>query len=238
MKKILLLLLFIPIGLFAQNPNTSEEELLNIEYAPTKLKPENFKEKYLHYDFSNLILPKTDFLGYIGSKYRRIKIKYKTVKKNSVEKDKYDIIGYSIVGSNKCDFKGYIRIEKIKELNTLKYGADDMYKDSSMKAQGILIGRYLFEENKSQNHVGVFKGIYLLYWYIDRKGKLRFDDIENYSDSYSNNEYTGTWTEYGKSESKICNWGEYRIPNSKDLDIGAGEFSPDPKYKEYGWEDY
>lgn len=237
MKKILLLLL-IPIGLFAQNPNPTEDELLNVELAPTRLNPENLKDKYSKYDFSSLIMPKTKFLGYIGSKYRRIHVEYKSVKKNPNKSDEYITEGYTIVGSNKCDFKGNIKIEKIKELKSLKYGVDDIYKDSLMQAQGILIARYYLEENRNQNHVGVFKGIYTLYWYVDRFGKLRYDDIENFSDSYMNNQYTGTWTEYGKATSKICNWGEYRIPNSRALDGGAGEFHPKAEYIEFGWEDY
>jgi len=237
MKRILLLLI-IPIGLFAQSPNPPEEKLLNIEFASTRLKPENLKDKYVNYDFSSLIFPKTKFLGYIGSQYRRIHIEYQSVKKNPIKSDEYKIEGYTIVGANKCDFKGYIRIEKIKELISFKYGVDDIYKDSLMQAQGVLLGRYYFEENENQNYVGVFKGIYKLYWYVDKSGSLRFDNIENYSDSYLNNQYTGTWTEYGKSKSKICNWGEYRIPNSRELDGGAGEFYPKSKYIEFGWQDY
>jgi hypothetical protein len=44
--------------------------------------------------------------------------------------------------------------------------------------------------------------------------------------------------EYGNPKLKICNWGEFRIPFSGDLDIGAGEFSPNPKYFSKGWADY
>jgi hypothetical protein len=34
-----------------------------------------------------------------------------------------------------------------------------------------------------------------------------------------------------------CNWGEIRIPFCGDLDGGAGEFIPNPKYVKNGWED-
>jgi hypothetical protein len=36
----------------------------------------------------------------------------------------------------------------------------------------------------------------------------------------------------------MCNWGEFRIPYSDDLDIGVGEFLPNPPYLNYGWENY
>ena len=39
-------------------------------------------------------------------------------------------------------------------------------------------------------------------------------------------------------KSKICNWGDYRIPLCNDLDIGTGEFSPNPKYLKNGWSNY
>lgn len=48
----------------------------------------------------------------------------------------------------------------------------------------------------------------------------------------------GTWTSYANNSSKRCNWGEFRIPYSGDLDIGAGEFSPDTKYLDKGWDTY
>ena len=32
--------------------------------------------------------------------------------------------------------------------------------------------------------------------------------------------------------------GHYRIPNSGDLDVGAGDFSPNTKYLNNGWSDF
>ena len=36
----------------------------------------------------------------------------------------------------------------------------------------------------------------------------------------------------------MCNWGDYRIPDSEGLDIGAGEFSPNPAFFDKGWKTY
>lgn len=47
----------------------------------------------------------------------------------------------------------------------------------------------------------------------------------------------GTWTSYATHQTLRCNWGDYRIPNADDFDIGAGEFSPADKYLPYGWQD-
>ena len=117
-------------------------------------------------------------------------------------------------------------------------GVDEMYKDEGFKAQGLVIGRYNLKENTEQNHVGTFVGLMTMWWYVDKNGVIKYDDLETFSDNYKNNQYIGTWTEYGKSNSKVCNWGEYRIPFSGDLDWGAGEFSVNPKYYEKGWEEF
>ena len=41
----------------------------------------------------------------------------------------------------------------------------------------------------------------------------------------------------GKAEEK-CNWGDFRIPDSKTLDIGTAQFYPDEKFHRYGWKNY
>jgi len=41
---------------------------------------------------------------------------------------------------------------------------------------------------------------------------------------------------YNSTFTQACNWGDYRISNSGDLDIGAGEFSPNNKYLKSGWQ--
>jgi len=55
------------------------------------------------------------------------------------------------------------------------------------------------------------------------------------SDEYRNNQYVGTWIDYETKEEKTCNWGEYRIPFSGDLDYGSAQFAPREKYYNKGW---
>jgi hypothetical protein len=160
---------------------------------------------------------------------------FTTIKKNEPYAMKYEITGYSVVHNNKCDFSGSIVITQIREFKQMHFGADDKYKNAGIQSQGIAYGRYSFKENPDQSHVGIFEGNMALWWYVDKDGEIRFDDIRKNADSFKNNQYCGTWTEYGKSKSKPCNWGEYKIPFSGDLDIGATEFSVNPKYLDQGW---
>jgi hypothetical protein len=231
------MLLMTPVLSFCQEMNNSDNWLKQLENPNRKsdrLKRENSTEKYRIYDFSPFLKPESEFLGFIGSDYRRIMIKFISVRRD-VNPEIYQINGSSLVNNNKCDFTGQITVRQIREFETLHFGVDEKYRDSGIKAQGVLIGDYSLKENKNQAHSGEFSGIMTLWWYIDKDGKLRYDDINSYSDSYRNNQYIGVWKNFTDNEEKTCNWGEYRIPFSGDLDIGAGEFSPNKKYYDKGW---
>lgn len=235
MKKLTLFVLLLPTLLFSQQ---SEQWIKQFDYPINpidKLKPENSISEYIYYDFSELLNPKSEFLGYIGEEYQRIYMTFTSIKKNEIYTRKYNITGYSLVHNNKCDFTGSIVITQIREFEQMHYGVDNIYENAGIKSQGMAFGRYSFEENPDQNHVGVFEGNMALWWYVDKDGEIQIDNIRKHSISYRNNQYCGIWTEYGKSKNKPCNWGEYRIPISRDLDIGVEKFSANPKYKDQGW---
>ena len=103
------------------------------------------------------------------------------------------------------------------------------------RRRGCSIAKYNLEEEASQAGSGVFTGYLLFYWYETNDGKFVYDDIDSHSDSYCNNQYAGTWKSNKTKKSKPCAWGQYRVPNSGDLDVGAGEFSVNPKYAKNGW---
>lgn len=214
------------------------EALENPEWEIDRLKEENFKSKYSKYNFSSLLTPGKDFLGYIAPSFTRLKIKLTSVNKEADKQDQYKITGYSIVKNNKCDFEGIIKIIEIREYKQMHYGCDDEYKNRGIQSQGILLGKYVFKENENQKFSGIFEGIVTLNWYVDNKGNVTYDNIESFSDRYKNNQYVGTWRQYKGENKKVANWGEHRIPFSEDLDIGAGEFGVNPKYYEQGWQDF
>lgn len=241
MKKLfLLLILFFASISVAHGKQTDEwlKQLENPTYESDRLKDENLKSKYLKYDFSTLLTPRYDFFGYIDPNYRRIKIYFTSISKNQHEPDIYNIKGISIVANNKCTFEGEIKVKQIREYKNMHFGCDEEFKDAGFKAQGILFGEYNFKENPKQKYSGVFEGVMTLYWYVDKHEIIHYDDIESFRDGYKNNQYIGTWSMYGGNTKKTCNWGEYRIPFSGDLDIGAGDFGVNPKYYNRGWEEF
>lgn len=119
----------------------------------------------------------------------------------------------------------------------MHWRVDDKYKSKGIKQEGIVVGEYHFAENRSQKFSGRFDGVFCSRWFIDRYGDLKYDDLEwDCSDSYCNNQFVGTWKSYDAEIPKTCNWGDSRIPQSGDLDIGTGEFYPNDKYVANGWQ--
>jgi len=238
MRKLLTIIFFvITLTMSGQQSNEWIRLINNPKYDIDRLRIEDFKADFYKYDFSKLMIPRYDFIGFIGSNYRRIRITFTSITKSSVNIGTYLVKGFSLVGNNKCDFSGEIAIDQIRVYKNMHFGTDDEYKNQGIKKQGVLIGKYEFKENPAKLESGVFAGVMTMYWYLDRHGVICYDDIEfSCSDRYCNNQYVGTWLKYGADKGKVCNWGELRIPFSGDLDNGAAEFSPNPKYLKMGWD--
>jgi len=190
-------------------------------------------DRYLaNFNFSNILLDdRTCYLGYIGDNYQRLYINFTEIHKET--STEYSVKGNTAVKSNLCDFNGTIIIKRLCELQHYYYGVDDEMK-GKIKKQGFTLADILLCENNTQKGSGIFKGILLIKWYVDTNNVLLYDDIANSSDSYCNNQFLGKWTSYRTNVSKKCAWGHYRIPCSGDLDIGAAEFSVNPKYNDWG----
>lgn len=133
-------------------------------------------------------------------------------------------------------FKGTLKVTNIRKYNVTSGGIDNTYKNKGIIGEYSIFGTYLFSQDSVQAHSGIFKGIFQSDFYLTKDGLIHYDDIEIISDGFSNNEFIGTWTSFDKQINKTCNWSDYRIPNSGDLDGGAGDFSPIGKYLPYGWQ--
>jgi hypothetical protein len=190
-------------------------------------------------DYPNSFISKRpDPLGFIGDDYQRIDVRIDEVIKNERDPLTYFVRGSSTVKKNRCSFMGIIKINSadIQDRGDYHKGADYNVDMETVKKRGIVYCTYQFYENKNQKWTGYFSGDLTTKIYINTANEIKYDAIRGFSDSYMNNSFEGTWTSYSTKKSKNCNWGEFRIPNSGDLNIGAGEFSPNPKYLKNGWD--
>jgi hypothetical protein len=164
--------------------------------------------------------------GFIGKNYRRLHIKFLSIIKNPNDSLEYFVYGKSMVSDNVCEFQGVLKIKESFFIKSLEFPNGN---------NGILAGIYSFYENPNSKHSGSFNGRFSTSWYKDENGEIKYNDLWDVAAQYNNNQFAGTWTEYGKGNVLKANWGDSRIPLSGDLDVGTSEFCPAQKYASNGW---
>lgn len=197
------------------------------------------KSRVTKFDFGPLwtrLDDNTSVLGYIGDNYQRLRIVILTARKNPNQPDTYAVTGKSMVKNIVRPFSGTMKITKA--LSSTGSELEDDYKGDQVKEAGVVVGEYHFSEDAKQTNTGSFDGTFVTYWIVDRNGKFQYDEVMMGADAYMNNQFAGTWTSYRTKAKKPASWGDSRIPLSGDLDMGAGEFSPDEKYIPNGWRSY
>ncbi|MDB5158053.1 MAG: hypothetical protein JWR50_2760 [Mucilaginibacter sp.] len=238
MKKLFVLLIILIISRDFASAQKEANDFKYMTLKNTALSVKELKEMFASMDFSKLFTKTNNSYtyGFIGDNYQRIRIKFISIKKDSVSPNTYNIYGKSMVKNNIEEFRGTIKITNIRKYKGTSMGLDNEWKNKGLKGQFVILGDYDFFEDSTKAHSGIFKGTFESDFYLDKTNKYHYDDIEMYADGYVNNEFVGKWVQYKTIVTKRCNWGDYRIPNSGDLDIGAGEFSPADKYLKYGWQ--
>jgi hypothetical protein len=197
---------------------------------------DNF-QKYLQSDFTSLWNSRSQnySLGFIGSDYQRLKIHFKKIIKSPNANQSYFVSGCSFV-KDKCDFEGSLIVNKVISKKGPYRGCDA--EKSVTLEKGLIIGSYNFKEDYKQNNSGVFNGTFFIHFIKMKNGKILYDTLDECSDGFWNTWFVGTWKSNSSGKLKQCTWGDYRIPMSGDLDVGAGEFYPNPKYYDFGWRAY
>lgn len=238
LRPLLVISLLGPISVHAQNdgPQRFLQEIL----AKDEILPTELKDSLIVKDFSAIwtTAPNWAVHGSIGDSHQRLRMKLLSVIKDPTDQTKYRVYGKSKVKDNICEFQGEFTVTNIRQYDDISYGLDETYRDSSIQGRFLLCGMYRLLEDPRQRQAGILSGTFASYFYIDRNGAIRYDNIEDIADGYCNNQFVGTWVSYSSNAPKRCNWGDQRIPMCGDLDVGAGDFSPDEKYALNGWRSY
>ncbi len=205
----------------------------------------NFYDQIKNYDLSTILtadsilaedredskdkFKRAEVLGFIGDNYQRFYIHFISIIKNPTNPYEYLAYGKTMVKETVCSFQGKIII---KESRISKSDDVPTYR------QGRVICEIILYEDKKQSSTGFINGKMTSDFIIDDKGIFRYDALMFVADGFANNQFIGSWTSYKTNVSKKCNWGDYRIPDSKEFDIGTGEFSVSEKYIKNGWVSY
>ncbi|WP_315425235.1 hypothetical protein [Capnocytophaga sputigena] len=196
-------------------------------------------EKYnIHLDMLQVLNGKKDnFLGFIGLNRKRLRITFTTIKKSEENKDLYEVEGFStVMNKSKRTFKGTFTLQSHYRLTAPAFDGDEPLKKG--EAEGFSTFSYTLKEDENLTATGVFKGEMLVLWYKAINKKPVYTELFIQSDGSRNYQFFGTWTSYTTKKTSVASWGEYRIPCSGDFDLGDGDFGPNPKYWQYGWEEF
>jgi len=168
-------------------------------------------------------------LGYIGDQYQRFQIHFLSVIQNFDNPYEYFLYGKTNVQDNICQFQGSLQITEISIIEDEEY---------PQFLRVYLGGNYVLFEDQSCLYSGALRGDFDSYVYLDDRGTIFYDNLEEEEDDYANNQFYGDWENYFADETKSCNWGDHRIPFSAGLDMGPEEFKPSFQYLENGWSEY
>jgi hypothetical protein len=190
-----------------------------------EIKERNISHLFI-YDDSAINEPQP--IGYIGDNFMRFRIKFISIIKNPLDSTEYLIYGKTKVKNNICSFQGKLTID-----DAITYNDENEYPGENTLF-GQVSGQYIFFEDQTHSGTGIFNGTFETYFSLNKNNEIIYGDLTG----SSNNQFKGKWTKYKTLKSIKCNWGDFRIPDSGDLDIGEGDFIPANKYKNNGWESY
>ena len=176
---------------------------------------------------------KSNFLGFIGTNYKRLRITFTSIKKSEENKDVYEVEGFStVMNKNKRTFT----LLSHYRLTEPAFDEDEPLKKG--EAEGFSTFSYTLKEDENLTATGIFEGEMLVLWYKGINKKPAYTELFIQSDGSRNYQFFGTWTSYKTKKTSVASWGEYRIPCSGDFDGGVGDFIPKPQYWQYGWEEF
>ena len=169
-------------------------------------------------------------LGFIGANYQRFYLHYTSVRPDPARPYVYQVSGKTRVKTNVCAFTGTLTVVKA-ELYKAPNSSYPQFRE------GELTCRVELAEDRRQPGSGTISGTLTTYFYLDAKGQPQYNTLEP-SDGFNNNQCVATWTSYATHQRKPCHWGDFKIPESGDLDFSISDVMITAKYVPNGWQTY
>jgi len=175
--------------------------------------------------------------GFCGPSFQRMKVKILIVKQDKKNPVVYHVTLKTKIKDDIKSFKGDITLYDARMFKTPHKSINPAI-GQNIKKEGIVFGKYLFKTDDKSKPAVQLAGEMCSEWYIDAAGVLKYDNIAGENDGFCNDLFQGTWKDEQTHTIQICNWGDYRIPQSRGLDVGKEEFSPSDRCLKYGWQNY
>jgi hypothetical protein len=178
--------------------------------------------------------------GFIGDNYQRLHIHYSLVRKIAGRNDEYEVRGKTRYRGRVTDFAGTAKIVGVGTAwppNPPSPPSVDLVVFPPDDVRGAIEWKVSFRQEPQSRSSATIEGSLTSQFYVDFRKHVRLDDRMGDADGYSNNEFIGVWRSHDGSEPEKCHWGDFRIPDSGDLDGGAGEFYPNDEYVANGWQE-
>lgn len=234
MKRLATILLVLPtlLGVRAEGPVIDREQLLKQDLSMLWTGPLPLIDRE---DTTALEwVERPEPLGYIGKEFRRFSIHIASVTRSATDPLRYALRGKTRTGSNICSFRGELAIDSV--VRRPESGEPDAW--GGIFGGWRLYGHYTLREDPGQPGAGLFEGTHWLDVAADERGNIYYDTLMIIADGYRNNQWQGNWRSDKTGAAKVCNWGDFRIPESRGLDIGAGEFMPAGEFRQNGWRSF
>lgn len=241
MRLINIILIIISFLSLRAQQTCNTDDFLSI-YFLDKIESTEYKKDI---DLSSLFFTKetyagiAKYLGFIGDNKRRLDVSFFDIKKN--REDIYEVSGQTTVFNGVTrKFDGKFVLKEQCTFDAKQLAAEESYEHEvdSSEVHGFSVLEFTLLEDSQLDSTGIFEGNIFVLWYKNKDSKLIYNDIQGYIPSYANCIFNGHWASYRTKKKSIVAWSHYRIPCSDDLDVGASEFSPNPKYYSVGWEEY
>ena len=105
---------------------------------------------------------KSNFLGFIGTNYKRLRITFTSIKKSEENKDVYEVEGFStVMNKNKRTFKGTFSLRSHYKFTEPTF--EEPLKNGDI--EGFSTFSYQLAEEEKLSATGIFKGEMLVLWY-------------------------------------------------------------------------
>ena len=176
-------------------------------------------------------------LGFRGDNFQRFYIHFDKVYK--VSPTVYQVEARSRCKDEYCHIKGQIIIDSVVTYNSNENSETNWYDDFLVNVTdyGTIHAHYEMKAYINAKTIARLFG-HSSYSYLVHNDSIYYDAMEIVADGYENNQYSGKWVYLATNDTLTCNWGDFRIPESRDLDGGCGEFIPIEEYYDFGWKPY